>query len=66
MFAGWYDQAYRKIELSDMPEDGASKGIFQLDKVQGKAQTAAGYNYFMQRIPSSRAAMGYASNLQNS
>ena len=28
---GWYDQAFRKIELSDLPEDGAGKGIFKLD-----------------------------------
>lgn len=60
---GWYDQAYRKIELSDLPEDGGGKGIFKLDKVQGKSQVAASYDYFYAKIPSSRAAMGYASNL---
>lgn len=60
---GWYDQAFRKIELSDLPEDGAGKGIFKLDKVQGVSQIAASYDYFYARIPSSRAAMGYACNL---
>ena len=57
---GWYDKAFSKIELSDLPDDGAGKSIFKLDKVQGKSQMAAGYDYFLQRIPSSRAAMGYA------
>lgn len=60
---GWYDKAVSKIELSDQPEDGASKSIFKLDKVQGKSQIAASYDYFFQRIPSSRAACGYATNL---
>lgn len=66
---GWFDQAYTKIELSDMPDAAQNNGttgnrsIFQLDKVQGKSQVAAAYNYFYQRIPSSRAATGYASNL---
>lgn len=60
---GWYDQAYRKIELSDLPEDGGGKSIFKLDKVQGKSAIAASYDYFYAKIPSSRAAMGYASNL---
>lgn len=60
---GWYDKAYSKIELSDLPDDGAGKAIFKLDKQQGKSQIAASYDYFMQRIPTSRAAMGYASNL---
>lgn len=59
----WYDQAYSKIELSDLPEDGGGKSIFKLDKVQGKSQVAASYDYFYQRLPTSRAAMGYASNL---
>lgn len=63
---GWYDQAYSKIELSDLPEDGGGKSIFKLDKVQGKSQIAASYDYFYARIPSSRAAMGYASNLTES
>jgi hypothetical protein len=62
---GWYDQAFSKIELSDLPDDGAGKGIFKLDKVQGKSQVAASYDYFYQRIPTSRAAMGYASNLSS-
>lgn len=60
---GWYDQAYSKVELSDLPEDGGGKGIFKLDKVQGKSQIAASYDYFFARLPTSRAAMGYASNL---
>lgn len=63
---GWYDQAYSKIELSDLPEDGAGKSIFKLDKVQGKSQIAASYDYFYAKIPSSRAAMGYAANLTES
>jgi hypothetical protein len=62
---GWYDKALSKIELSDLPEDGASKSIMQLDKVQGKSQIAAAYNYFFQRIPSSRAATGYATSLSS-
>jgi len=60
---GWYDKAVSKIELSDLPDDGASKSIFKLDKVQGKSQVAASYDYFYQRIPSSRAATGYATGL---
>lgn len=60
---GWYDKAVSKIELSDLPEDGASKSIFKLDKVQGKSQMAAGYDYFYQRIPTARSATGYATNL---
>lgn len=60
---GWYDQAYRKVELSDLPEDGGGKGIFKLDKVQGKSQIAASYDYFYAKVPSSRAACGYAANL---
>lgn len=63
---GWYDQAVRKVELSDLPEDGASKSIFKLDKVQGKSQIAAAYDYFAQKVPSSRAATGYATNLTSS
>ena len=60
---GWYDQAFRKVELSDLPEDGGGKGIFKLDKVQGKSAIAASYDYFYAKVPSSRAAMGYAANL---
>jgi hypothetical protein len=60
---GWYDKAVSKIELSDLPEDGASKSIFKLDKVQGKSQVAASYDYFYQRIPTSRRATGYATGL---
>lgn len=65
VFLGWYDQAYSKIELSDLPEDGGGKSIFKLDKVQGYSQIAASYDYFYAKIPTSRAAMGYASNLQS-
>jgi hypothetical protein len=63
---GWFDRAISKIELSDMPEEEASKSIFKLDKVQGKAQMAAGYDYFFARIPTVRAATGYAANLTSS
>lgn len=60
---GWFDQAYRKVELSDLPAEGGGKSIFKLDKVQGKDQIAASYNYFYAKIPSSRRAVGYHSNL---
>ena len=61
---GWYDKAISKIELSDLPEDGASKSIFKLDKVQGKSQIAANYDYFYARIPTALRATGYATSLQ--
>lgn len=60
---GYYNQAVTKIELSDQPADEATKSIFKLDKVQGKSQTAAYYDYFYQRLCSSRALTGYAANL---
>lgn len=60
---GWYDKAISKIELSDNPDEAANKSIFKLDKVQGKSQIAASYDYFYQRVISSRAACGYAANL---
>ena len=63
---GWYDQAYRKVELSDLPEDGGGKSIFKLDKVQGRSAIAASYDYFYAKIPSSRGAMGYATGLTSS
>jgi hypothetical protein len=63
---GWYGKALAKIELSDQPEDGGGKSIFKLDKVQGKSQMAAAYDYFYQKVCSSRAAVGYASNLTES
>lgn len=63
---GWFNMAVSKIELSDNPDEKASKGIFKLDKVQGKSQIAAGYDYFYQRVISSRGATGYASNLSSS
>jgi hypothetical protein len=66
MAIGWYSKAISKIELSDQPEDGGGKGIFKLDKVQGKSQIAAAYDYFYQTICSSRAATGYAINLTES
>lgn len=60
---GWYDKAVSKVELSDQPADEATKSIFKLDKVQGVSQTAAYYDYFMQRICSARSLTGYATNL---
>ncbi len=63
---GWYDKAVSKIELSDNPDDAASKSIFKLDKVQGVSAIAAGYDFFFQRVISSRAATGYATNLASS
>jgi hypothetical protein len=60
---GWFDKAVGKIELSDNPDEQANKSIFKLDKVQGKSQIAAGYDYFYQRVVASRAACGYAANL---
>lgn len=62
---GWYKGAITKIELADQPSDEASKSIFKLDKVQGKSQTAAYYDYFYQRLLTSRALTGYATNLQS-
>lgn len=63
---GWYSKALAKIELSDQPEDGSGRGMFKLDKVQGKSQMAAAYDYFYQKVCSSRAAVGYAINLSES
>lgn len=60
---GWFDRAVSKIELSDNPDEQMSKSMFKLDKVQGKSQIAASYDYFYQRVVSSRAACGYAANL---
>lgn len=60
---GFYDQAVSKIELSDLPEEGGGKSIFKIDKVQGKSQLAAYFDYFYQRIFSSRGALAYATNL---
>jgi hypothetical protein len=60
---GWYSKALGKVELSEQPEDGGGKSIFKLDKVQGKSQMAASYDYFYQKVCSSRAATGYAYNL---
>lgn len=63
---GWFDKAVSKIELSDNPDQEMSKGMFKLDKVQGKSQVAAGYDYFQQRVCSARSALGYAANLVSS
>lgn len=60
---GYYDKAVSKIELSDNPDEAASKSIFKLDKVQGVSAIAAGYDFFFNRICSSRAATGYATSL---
>lgn len=60
---GWYSQAYSTIELSDQPEQEMSKSSFSLDKVQGKSQVAASYDWFYQNICSARSAFGYASSL---
>ncbi len=63
---GFFDKAVSKIELSDNPDEEMGKSMFKLDKVQGKSQVAAGYDYFSQRVCSSRAACGYAANLTSS
>jgi hypothetical protein len=63
---GYNDRACQKIELSDNPDQEMGKSMFKLDKVQGKSQIAAGYDYFFQRVASSRAATGYAANLTSS
>ena len=60
---GWFGKSISKIELSDQPQDEASKSIFKLDKIQGVSATAAYYDYFFQRIPQARGAIGYAANL---
>jgi hypothetical protein len=60
---GWYNKAISKVELSDQPADEASRSIFKLDKIQGVSATAAYYDYFYQRVCSSRALTGYAANL---
>jgi hypothetical protein len=60
---GYNDRVVSKVELSDNPDKEMSKSLFKLDKVQGKSQIAAGYDYFVQRVVSSRAACGYAANL---
>lgn len=66
MAIGWYSKAVSKIELSDQPEDGGGKSIFKLDKVQGKSQIAASYDYFSQKVCGSRGAIGSAINLTES
>lgn len=63
---GYNDRVVSKIELSDNPDEEMSKSMFKLDKVQGKSQVAASYDYFFQRVASSRAATGYAANLTSS
>jgi hypothetical protein len=63
---GYNDRVVSKIELSDNPDQEMGKSLFKIDKVQGKSQIAAGYDYFFQRVASSRAACGYAANLSSS
>lgn len=63
MAIGWYDQAVSKVELSDQPDDEASKSIFSLDKVQDRSAVQAKYDYFYAKVCSSRGATGYATNL---
>ncbi len=63
---GWNDRVVSKIELSDNPDEEMGKSMFKLDKVQGKSQIAAAYDFFFQRVASSRAATGYAANLASS
>lgn len=63
---GYNDRVVSKIELSDNPDQEMGKSMFKLDKVQGKSQIAAGYDFFFQRVCSSRAATGYAANLSSS
>jgi hypothetical protein len=63
---GYHDRVVSKIELSDNPDQEMGKSLFKLDKVQGKSQIAAAYDYFFQRVVSSRAATGYAANLSSS
>lgn len=63
---GWYSKALAKVELSDQPEDGGGKSIFKLDKVQGKSQMSASYDYFYQKVCGSRGATGSAYNLTES
>lgn len=60
---GWNRNVISKVELSNQPEQEASKSLFKLDKVQGKSQTAAYYDFFYQRIPTVLGATGYAANL---
>ncbi len=60
---GWKNEAVSKIELSDNPDEQMSKSMFKLDKVQGKSQVAAGYDFFQTRVVSARSATGYATNL---
>ena len=62
----YHDRVVSKIELSDNPDQEMGKSLFKLDKVQGKSQIAAAYDYFFQRVVSSRAATGYAANLSSS
>lgn len=63
---GYFNNSVSMIELSDMPDDGAGRGVFKLDKVQGKSQIAAYYEYIHQKICSSRSATAYATNLTSS
>lgn len=61
---GWANVAVGKIELAELVgDDGGTKSQFKLDKVQGVDQIAASYNYWYQKVPTCRGAMGYAANL---
>lgn len=63
---GWYSQTYSKLDLTDQPEDEMTKGGFKFDKVQDRSAVQGSFDYFYAKVVSSRAAMGYASNLQES
>lgn len=60
---GWYDKAIQKVELSSQQTGATAKSVFKLDKIQGVSATAAYYDWFYQRIPTSLALTGYATNL---
>lgn len=66
VLGGWANMAIGKIELAELVgDDGGTKSMFKLDKVQGIDQIAASYNYWYQRIPTCRGATGYAANLSS-
>ena len=66
VLVGWANMSIGKIELAELVgDDGGTKSMFKLDKVQGIDQIAASYNYWYQRIPTCRGATGYASNLSS-
>jgi hypothetical protein len=63
---GYNDRVVSKVELSDNPDQEMGKSMFKLDKVQGKSQISASYDYYFQRVASARGATGYAANLSSS